>query len=84
MWNMTKKEKLIQKVLKGKSDISPSEACSILFDFGYKATSPASGSSHITFRKQNAMPITIVLTQNPLKPYLVSKIQDAIKKEGIQ
>lgn len=73
-----------ERKINSKSFKSPSEACSILFDLGYKATSPAGGSSHITFRKQNSMPITIVLTQNPLKPYLVLKIQDAIKKEGIQ
>ena len=79
---MTKKIKLIFKILNGKSNISPQEACSILVDLGYKATSPNNGSSHITFRKNDTMPITVVLTQNPLKPYMISKLQAALKKEG--
>lgn len=79
---MSKKEKLITKILNGKLNISPQDACGILVDLGYKATSPSKGSSHITFRKLNTMPVTIVLTQNPLKPYLIAKLQAALKKEG--
>ena len=78
---MTKREKLIAKILNGKSNITPKEAISILEYFGYVATSPAGGSSHLTFRKINENSITIVLTQNPIKPYIIEKLQIVIKKE---
>lgn len=80
--NMTKRSKLIQKILKGDSNISPEDAIKILIDLGYKATAPSGGSSHITFRKIDALPITLVLTQNPLKPYMVAKLQSALKQGG--
>ncbi len=79
---MTKREKLIQKILKGDTNISPEEAMKILINLGYVATPPSGGSSHITFRKFNSMPITLVLTQNPLKPYMITKLQTALKNEG--
>lgn len=78
---MSKKDKLIQKILNGKSAINPAEAVKILENYGYVATGPNGGSSHLTFRKLNRPSITIVLTQNPLKPYIVEKLQNAIKME---
>ena len=72
---MSKREKLIQKILKGNSEITPGEARKILESFGDAAEGPAGGSSHLTFRKANRPSVTIVLTQNPLKHYLVAKIQ---------
>ena len=102
---MSKRDKLIEKILKGKSNISPNEAvkmsrnpslrtqCGNLgfllllpplkcVSFWVTLRRPAGGSSHITFRKANAQSVTIVLTQNPLKPYMVSKLQTALKIEG--
>lgn len=79
---MSKQDKLIQKILKGGCDITPDEAKKILEIFGYSATGPAGGSSHLTFRKANTQSVTIVLTQNPLKPYMISKLQTVLKNEG--
>ena len=79
---MSKRDKLIDKILKGKSNITPSEAVKILESLGYIASGPAGGSSHLTFRKADTPSITIVLTQNPLKPYMVSKLQTALIIEG--
>ena len=79
---MSKTDKLIQKILKGKSEITPAEARKILEMFGYIAQGPACGSSHLTYRKPNAPSVTIVLTQNPLKPYMVAKLQAVLKYEG--
>ena len=76
---MTKRDKLIQKILNGKSDISPSEAIKILEFLGFVASQI--GSSHLTFRKPSRPSVTIVLTQNPLKSYMVEKLQDALKNE---
>lgn len=79
---MSKADKLIQKILKGKSGITPNEARKILEMFGYVATGPSGGSSHLTFRKLNRPSVTIVLTQNPLKPYMVAKLQAVLQFEG--
>ena len=77
---MSKHDKLIQKVLTGNSDVNPNEAIKILEMLDFRAT-PTS-SSHLTFRKQNCQSVTIVLTQNPLKPYLLEKLQETLKHEG--
>jgi len=63
---MSKRDKLIQKILKGETEITPADA----------------KNSHITYRKANVPSVTIVLTQNPLKPYMVQKLQAALKNEG--
>jgi len=77
---MSKRDKLIQKILKGNSDVTPDEAIKILEMLKFKAT--VSGGSHLTFRKPNRHSVTIVLTQNPLKPYLLEKLQAALMNEG--
>jgi predicted RNA binding protein YcfA (HicA-like mRNA interferase family) len=77
---VSKREKLIQKIFKGGSDITPDEAIKVLEMLGFKASS--NGGSHLTFRKQNCQSITIVITQNPLKPYLLEKMQEVLTIEG--
>jgi len=77
---MGKYEKLVKRVFEGASDITPNEAENILSKLNFKSA-PTSGS-HRTFRKPNRQSVTIVLTQNPLKPYLVEKIRDVLKQEG--
>ena len=77
---MSKHDKLIQKIFKGKVDVTPDEAVKILETLGF-VTSPG-GGSHLTFRKANHQSITIVLTQNPIKPYLLEKLQGALINEG--
>ena len=77
---MSKRDKLIQKILEGKSDVTPDDAIRILEMLDFKTT-PTDGS-HRTFRKQNCSSVTIILTQNPLKPYLLEKLQEALKHEG--
>jgi len=79
---MGKSDKLAQKILSGKSDIKPSEVRKILLTLGYSAQGPAGGSSHLTYRKINRDSITVVLTQNPVKPYIIQKVQKALKAEG--
>ena len=77
---MSKRDKLVQKIIKGSTDITPDEAVKILQMLGFKAA-PA-GGSHLTFRKACRSSVTIVLTQNPVKPYMVAKLQDTLKQEG--
>ena len=78
--SMGKYEKLIKRVFEGKSDITPDEAITILKKLDFKST-PTSGS-HRTFRKSEHNSVTIILTQNPLKHYLIEKLQEALKQEG--
>ena len=77
---MSKHDKLIQKIFAGKSDVTPDEAVKILEMLDFKATS--TGGSHLTFRKPNRQSVTIVLTQKPLKPYSLKKLQEALINEG--
>ena len=77
---MSKHENLINRIFDGKSDVTPEEAANILKKLGFKSTSTS--GSHCTFRKANRQSVTIVLTQNPLKPYLVEKLKETLKQEG--
>ncbi len=75
-----KHDKLIQKIFRDNADITPDEAVKVLKKLGFKAT--PIGGSHLTFRKVNCQSVTIVLTQNPLKLYLLEKLQEALINEG--
>jgi len=77
---MSKYDKLIQKIFRGSKDITPDEAVKILEKLGFKAT--PTGGSHLTFRKESRQSVTVVLTQNPLKLYLLEKLQEALINEG--
>jgi len=79
---MSKHDKLIQRIFKGSKDITPDEAIKILEKLGFKAT--PTGGSHLTFRKPNRSSVTIVITQNPVKPYMLEKLQEALINEGYQ
>ena len=77
---MSKRDKLIQKVFQGNTDLTPNDAVKILELLGYKAA--LAGGSHLTFRKLNRPSVTIVITQNPLKAYILEKLQEVLKNEG--
>ena len=79
---MSKYNKLIQRIFRGNQDVTPNEAVKILEKLDFKAAS--TGSSHLTFRKPNCPSITIVLTQNPVKSYILEKLQEALINEGYQ
>jgi len=77
---VSKNEKLIIRIFNGKSDITPDEVINILKKLEFKSS--AISGSHRTFRKPDRQPVTIVLTQNPIKPYLIEKLKDVLKQEG--
>jgi len=58
------------------------EAVKVLGKLGFKAT--PTGGSHLTFRKPNRLSVTVVLTQNPVKAYILEKLQEALNNEGVQ
>lgn len=76
---MSKFDKLIQKI-NNLQDITFEEGKKVLNFYGYVDEAPKSGSSHITFRKQNREKITLVRTQKPLKPYAIKLIKEAINE----
>jgi len=79
---MSKHNKLIQRIFRGNLDVTPDEAVKILEKLDFKAA--LTGGSHLTFRKPNRPSITIVLTQNPVKPYILEKLQETLMNEGYQ
>jgi predicted RNA binding protein YcfA (HicA-like mRNA interferase family) len=78
--SMSKRSKLIQKIM-NYGEISYKEAEKVLLSLGYDNRYPNGGSSHISFRKENRMTITLVRTQEPVKRYSLEKIQNAILLE---
>jgi len=77
---MGKRDKLIKKILESRSIITIEEAINILLFLEYYAEK--TGSSHETYRKKDVPSVTVVLTQKELKPYMVEKIKDALRKAG--
>jgi hypothetical protein len=62
-------------------EVSYKEAEMGLLSLGNDSRYPNGGSSHISFRKENCATITLVRTQEPVKRYLLEKIQNAILLE---
>jgi len=62
-------------------EVSYEEAERVLKSLGYDNQYPNGGSSHISFRKKGRTTITLVSTQEPVKRYLIEKIQNAILLE---
>lgn len=61
IYNMTTKDKLIQRILDGKR-VSYNDAEKILISLGYLLKMPSGGSSHVTSRKNSCGQITFVKT----------------------
>jgi len=76
---MSKQDKLIQKILEEKT-ITYQEAEKILLFLGYIMRTPRSGSSHVSFTKdENQRTVTLVKTQNPVKRYLIKQIKEILQ-----
>jgi len=75
---MSKREKLIQKILQGKN-VSSEEAEQILIYFGYTLNSQR--GSHKTYEKAGCDHITIVSNRREILHYQVKYIQEVIKNE---
>ncbi len=74
---MTKRDKLIQKIMQGK-DISSDEAEKILLYFGYELINRE--GSHVTYGKKNRNHITIVVNKKEMKSYQIKLVQEAINE----
>ena len=74
---MGKLAKLINEILKLNKNLRFDELAKVLESIGYKMKSPRGGSSHVTFRKDGKMPITIP-KDYPINKVYVELVRDAI------
>ena len=79
---MSKYEKLLERIHNLDKGLRFEELQKVLERIGYKMDAPASGSSHRTFRKQGAMPVTIP-KHKPLKKVYIGIIRDVLIREGV-
>ena len=77
---MSKWEKLINKILSMSKDMRFDELRKILESYGYEMSVPRGGSSHYTFRKPGAMPITIP-KHEPIKKVYVQMVEEIVEGE---
>lgn len=77
---MSKWDKLINKLYKNNSDFRIDEISKILYNYGYTTKETRGGSSHITFRKEGKMPITIP-RHGKIKKTYVNLVKKAVEEE---
>ena len=77
---MSKWDKLIEKILNLSKDMRFDELRKVLESYGYVMNAPGSGSSHYTFRKPGAMPITIP-KHEPIKKIYVQMVKEIVESE---
>ena len=77
---MSQFEKLLKRIQGLDKNLRFDEVRKILEAMGYTMDSPAGGSSHATFRKPGAQPITIP-RHNPIKRIYIVLVKEAIEKE---
>lgn len=79
---MSKWDKLIERILTLSKDMRFDELRKVLESCGYTMTAPRSGSSHYTFRKPGAMPITIP-KHEPIKKVYVQMVKEIVESEEL-
>ena len=79
---MSKWDKLIEKILNLSKDMRFDELRKVLESYGYEMKAPRGGSSHYTFRKPGAMPITIPKNE-PIKKIYVQMVKEIVESEAM-
>ncbi len=77
---MSKWDKLLARICSLSKDMRFSELQKVLESYGYEMQAPKGGSSHYTFRKLGAMPITIP-KHEPIKKVYVQKVKELIEQQ---
>ena len=77
---MSKWEKLLRRIHTLSANLRFIELQKVLESYGYVMRSPASGSSHYTFRKPGCQPITIP-KHDPIKRIYIEKVRQIVEKE---
>ena len=78
---MSKWDKLLARICSLAKDLRFEELRKVLESYGYVMTSPKSGSSHYTFRKQGCQPITIP-KHEPIKKVYVEMVRRIVESEA--
>lgn len=78
---MSKWNKLILRIKNLSGDVRFDELRKILEGYGYVMNSPKGGSSHCTFRKDGAYPITIP-RHEPIKKVYVEMVRQVVESEA--
>ena len=76
-------EKLIDRVMALDRNMRFDELSKVLKTLGYDGRPPRSGSSHVIFRKNGRMPITIPVAY-PIKAAYIKMVKEAILNEEDQ
>lgn len=76
---MSQWDKLLRRILNLSEDMRFDELRKVLESYGYEMCNPRSGSSHYTFRKEYANPITIA-KHKPIKKIYVKIVKDVIEE----
>ncbi len=77
---MSKFEKLLQRIKNLDKDLRFEELRKVLESYGYTMSNPNGGSSHYTFRKKGATPVTVP-KHVPVKIIYIRMIKDIIEGE---
>ena len=77
---MSQFEKLLKRIKELDRNLRFDEVQKILESLGYTMDGPSGGSSHATFRKPGAQPITIP-RQKPVKRIYIVLVKEAVEKE---
>lgn len=77
---MSKWDKLISRICALSKDMRFDELKKVLENYGYTMYTPRGGSSHCTFRKTGAAPITIPVHE-PIKKVYVEMVKEIIESK---
>jgi len=77
---MSRWDKLLYRIKSLSKDLRFDELKKVLEEYGYEMSSPKSGSSHYTFRKQGCYPITIP-KHEPIKRIYVEMVRTVVESE---
>lgn len=77
---MSQWDKLLNNILALSNELRFDELRKVLEYYGYTMNNPRKGSSHFTFRKPGANPITIPKNQ-PIKKIYVKLVKEIVERE---
>ncbi len=77
---MSQWDKLLKRITNLSNDLRFQELKKVLEFYGYTMYAPKSGSSHFTFRKPGAYPITIS-KHEPIKVAYVKMVKEIVESE---
>ena len=78
---MSKWDKLLMRICSLSRDLRFEELRKVLENYGYQMYAPRGGSSHYTFRKKGAPPITVP-KHEPIKRVYVEMVKNIVESEA--